>query len=211
MLSIAQVWLEPISTFAGFVGLIVTFWLSSRKSLQTQRADTYFKLEVESSRLFEIARENHEMMLRLQDKLDVEGARAEQLDHQITWYLPQVLNLFELSIAFRKRKIFERRVFLTWVAWYYELSSYGRFPAFWEELRLHYKPDLRMVMDTGIRCGASTASASACERQFFEQCAEIFGDRRILTYYEASRPLQRRRSWWRLGRIGSNRSAKSPR
>ena len=128
MFSVAEVWLEPLSTFAGFVGLIVACLLSSRKSLQTQRADTCSKLEVESSRLFEIAGENHDMMLRLQDKLDVDDARAEQLDHQITWYLPQVLNLFELSTAFRKRRIFEPRVFLTWIACIMSCPAIGGSP-----------------------------------------------------------------------------------
>lgn len=173
---ISMAGIEAISTLLGFLGLIGTYWHQSRKALKTERAQYYFNLETESSRLFEIARQNPRLMRRLEDRLEGSEAELEEVDHEITWYLPQVLNLFEISLTFRDRGILDREVLATWIAWYYEVASYPLFPRFWEDLEPHYKPRLRRIMNAGVKQAAAGNETDTAMRHFYDDCAKAMKD-----------------------------------
>lgn len=178
-------WLGPISTFLGFVAVLLVYYLQSRRALSTQRAEIYADLERESSRLFEIARQNPRMVRYLEGEAPGSPEEERELHHDAFWFLPQVLNLFELSISFRKRGILEPDILVTWVAWYFEVASYERFDDFWKEFRIHYKRDLREILDAAVACAKYKTEGSPCPKQYFERCARILKDATITEYYRA--------------------------
>lgn len=164
--------------------MIVPLVVNQIRSRAVLRLDTYFKLEMEASRIFEISRQNQMMMGYLEGRISG-GDCLEKLRHEVFWYLPQVLNVFEISIVFRKRGIFDRDTFSTWIAWFLELSMSRRFDEFWEELRLHYRPELRQLLDYGLELSkAEDRLAEDVTEDFFRKASSLLQDRGIFTHYK---------------------------
>jgi hypothetical protein len=182
---------QLIAALIGLGGALWIYWLTNAQQRLVQRAETYMKLEMEASRIFEIARENARLVAFFNGKFvpETPEERAD-LEHQVAWYLPQVLNLFEISISFYKRKIFDRDIFATWVSWYLEVGSAEGFQRAWKDLRMHYKSDLRPIMEYGIKAGDMLhrgVDAEQVTRWYFEQVAHKLPDLALLTYYDNSR------------------------
>lgn len=179
-----QDWLSAAAILAGFVSLALTLHVNGRASRRTQNADTYFKLETEASRLFEIARQSPELIAYLEGA-EVDAAEAKKYDRELVHYLPQVLNLFEISILFRDEGIFERDTFSTWLAWYLEIAMAKRFPGQWEEMRLHYRPELREIMQAGIECAnAPGKDLETITEDFFKEVSVILADPKLYRHYK---------------------------
>ena len=181
--------LQLLSITVGFSGSILIFWLNGNRQNRVMQLETYFKLENESSRLFEVARQNPKMMMYLDGKYAPASEQEEQeLQFQLRWFVPQVLNAFELSISYKEQAIFDKSVFLTWVSWYHELSTAENFSLFWQDLREHYMPDLRVYMDLGVeiqaKLGAHEAGETAGRKLYFEMLGEAKKDPDYLAYFE---------------------------
>jgi hypothetical protein len=172
-----------LAALLGFVGVIVTLAVNARRSLKVQRVDTYMKLELEASRVFEIIRNNKGIIDYLNDdRADNEEEKSAQFKHSAEWLLAQVLNLFEMSVVFRKRGIFEDNLFVTWVAWYYEVGQYKRFPEFWESFEPHYRLELRQIINLSIQMRDAPGDKS--EEDFFSEVSRILKAPAIKTYHE---------------------------
>lgn len=157
---------QLLSIIVGFGGTMLIFGLNGARQRKVMKLETYFKLESESSRLFEIARTNPEMMLYLDGRYKPKSkAEKDKLEFELRWFLPQVLNTFELSISYKEQQIFDESVFLTWVSWYHELSTAANFGLFWPDLREHYMPELRTFMDLGLEVQAELDSHRAGENE----------------------------------------------
>ena len=106
------------------------------------------------------------------------------LTHQLTWFYCEVLNLFELAITFRKKGILDTDDFITWIAWFHELSASKGFPLMWTEQRVHYKPQLRQLMDDGVRAGAMAPEDGDSCRWYFRAASRELCSPEILDYYD---------------------------
>lgn len=184
-LSFVSDWLAPAAPILALIGVLTPLIITLMRDNKTLRADVYFKLEMEASRLFEISRQSPDMMNYLEGR-PVRGDDHDLLRHEIFWYLPQVLNLFEISILFRHKGIFDKATFSTWIAWYLELGGSERFCEFWRELRVHYRPELRAIMDAAAELSSNDeADLETTTEMFFGRVGSILKDRSILPYYKS--------------------------
>ena len=173
-----------IATLVGFLGLIITFAITSRRDLKARKSETYLNLELEASRIFEVARQNWDTMAYLEGK-EVPAEDEARLAHSAEWFLAQVMNLFEVAVIFRKRAIFDDNAFHTWIAWFLEVGSYPRFAQFWKVFELHYRSELRVIMAAALQVRYSgEMSEAAIERQFFKVVSDALNDRALLSYYD---------------------------
>ncbi|MDF1872641.1 hypothetical protein [Vannielia sp.] len=178
-------WIAIASVIAGLLGIAASNlvgWWSTRK---TQRAEVYFNLEMEANRIFEIARERPEMFLYLEgfDQPETE----QKIRHELFWFLPQILSLFEIAIIYRQRRIFEVEIFSTWMAWILELSLSERFDEFWQELRLHYRPELRALLQIGLDLSKDKSSnLEETTELFYAAVSDRLKDPAILQYYKSA-------------------------
>jgi hypothetical protein len=107
------------------------------------------------------------------------------------WYVCQVLNVFEIMISFRARKMIAKDVFATWVSWFHELGTAARFSESWDDrkLRFNYKVSLQEIMEAAKKLrhdfGDEVDSPSALER-FHDDVAEILHDCSISKHFTES-------------------------
>lgn len=133
------------------VGIIISavFSWSSRKNARVQ---TYQKLELASIDLFRFEAANAETcsFLLLDHPIDLQSLSPVERVKLIS-YITQILNLFEMAVAYRRQAIFPSVTFASWVAWFYETCQSPTFQTSWEsDFRPHYSKDLADLIDGGI-------------------------------------------------------------
>jgi GNAT superfamily N-acetyltransferase len=95
-------------------------------------------------------------------------------------YVCQFLNLFEMSVRFRKEKVMPAEVFGSWVIWYYDLFSRPYFYTIWQEVRLNYTCDLRRIADKYFEVASRFDDEMELKKHFFSFVAEEVHDKNLI-------------------------------
>ncbi len=185
---------ELVINFLGFVVVIVTFIIKSKKELALQHRNNYFALELEASRIFTVAVQNPDIPRYLRGELDnSEKGNDPRLEEQAFWFVSQALGIFEIAVSLRNEKTITSELFVTWVPWFYELGTYDHFRKFWCEgpyaLMYNYKKDLQEIMMAAVELKKSPSFHQDDHENmkiFCSRVAEIFGDRSIFEQYRGT-------------------------
>ncbi|MEF2070790.1 hypothetical protein [Consotaella aegiceratis] len=72
------------------------------------------------------------------------------------------------------------------MAWFLELGAAENFELVWSNLRIHYKPELRAMMDLAVATGAGSRrnESDVDDRQFFAKVGDLMRAPGILRYYD---------------------------
>jgi GNAT superfamily N-acetyltransferase len=65
-------------------------------------------------------------------------------------YCFQCMNLFELCIYHKNRRIFPDTVFGSWLVWMHSVSHEPEFAAFWSKNKFNYIPECRIIMSCAV-------------------------------------------------------------
>lgn len=165
-----------IVTICSLLIAVVTFilkeWLISRRNLRTANREIYQKLEFASIDLFRFDASGSQLPgILWADDLPIPPEGSAQRYAYLN-YVCQILNLFEMSVRFRKEKIMPPEIFGSWVIWYFDLCNRDNFIPIWKEVRLNYTCDLRRIMDKGIEIVEGDLKEEDQRKRFFEFVAE---------------------------------------
>ncbi|NVO09103.1 MAG: GNAT family N-acetyltransferase [Bacteroidales bacterium] len=144
--------LGQIATAISLLIAVLTFIIKERsdikRELRIANRETYQKLELASIDLFRFDAINIELSSILWGDYEIpldSGKRYAYLN-----YVCQILNLFEMSIRFKKEKVMPAEVFGSWVIWYYDLCERKNFKPIWSDVKMNYTCDLRKIIEKGI-------------------------------------------------------------
>ena len=155
-------------TILALVGLGVTLitafalFITLYQTNKFTRYETYQRLELASIDLFQFEIEQSDKTWRLYDKThNITKPTDEEETQEIREMLnhvTQMLNLFEMSIELHKKKVFEDKIFATWVKWIYEITQSKNFQVLWKNeplnvnLRQHYTGELYCLIKVAEGC-----------------------------------------------------------
>ncbi|MBK9106438.1 MAG: GNAT family N-acetyltransferase [Saprospiraceae bacterium] len=148
--------------------IIIAHAIQRSRDRKIARRDIYQKLEFASVELFRFEADHLDLIRPIWEEgrpLPPKGT-AEYV--AIMNYICQVLNLFELAIKFRNDKTMPPDIFGSWVAWFYLLLRAPGFPPIWEETKWNYLPQLRKVMDGGLKLLKTEPKPIKQEGLFYE-------------------------------------------
>lgn len=148
--------------------IIIAHAIQRSRDRKIARRDIYQKLEFASVELFRFEADHLDLIRPIWEEgrpLPLKGT-AEYV--AIMNYICQVLNLFELAIKFRNDKTMPPDIFGSWVAWFYLLLRAPGFPPIWEETKWNYLPQLRKVMDGGLKLLKTEPKPIKQEGLFYE-------------------------------------------
>lgn len=192
------------------IGLLVPFLivLLARPDRRLQRRRIYMDLEFESARIFRIS-VDHPEIVRYLEASPTTAVIGSDISERVYWYVCQVLNNFELMISLYKEGMVQIDVFSTWVSWFHELGTAGRFDEFWDGrgLSFHYKIKLQEIMDEAQRLLRDRTPATVYDAEleaFHRSVSRLFGDHRILRHFQKSRRSKARRARSQEQSIGSS-------
>ncbi len=141
------------------------------------RRDVYQKLEFASMDLFRFEAD-HLDLIRPVWEAGHPIPKKGTAEYTATMnYVCQLLNLFELALKFRQDKTMPADIFGSWVAWFYLLLRAPGFPGIWEDTRWNYLPQLRHLLDGGLKILNTEPDPQVQESRFYEytsfllQCA----------------------------------------
>jgi len=143
--------IQAISIILAVVTFVVAQGVQKRRDRKLDDRDAYLQLEFAAIDLFRFEAEQMELIKPIWEE-DAEIPKQGSAEFVVAMnYVCQMLNLFEIALRFRRNKILSSDIFATWVAWFNQLVSAPGFPVFWEEVRFDYLPDLRTIMDGGLK------------------------------------------------------------
>jgi hypothetical protein len=172
--------LALISFIAGVIYFIIQRRADRRKDLKTANREIYQKLELASIDLFRFDAGSSKVTGLLwaeNQSLPKEGTTER---YAFLNYVCQILNLFEMSIRFRKENIMPAEVFGSWVIWYYDLFSRPNFLPIWKEVKLNYTCDLRRVVDKCIEIESEIENEQEQKERFFRFVANEVHDHKFV-------------------------------
>lgn len=168
----------PLDTYIQIATLVVataTFIIAQAVQRNRDRAvarrGIYEKLELASIELFRFEADHIELIRPVwEEKTPLPHKGTAEYMATLN-YVCQMLNLFELSIQFRKDGTMPEDVFSSWMAWMFMVVKAPGFPELWEDARSNYLPRLRNIMDGGIRIVDAEPDPVIQENQFNQYLA----------------------------------------
>jgi hypothetical protein len=159
---------------ASFVFAISSFIFQQSRLIELEKQQTYQRLELASNELFRFSASNAAVLVRYQaiekssdsDLSDVEKVIANN-------HIYQTLNLFEMAVRFRHKRLFDDDVFGSWVMWYYEIVGSWYFRETWKEIRSNYTSELRSIFDKPVEEFDPRAADEVRRKQFFTHVAQV--------------------------------------
>ena len=148
--------------------IIIAHAIQRSRDRKIARRDIYQKLEFASVELFRFEADHLELIRPIWEEGRPLPAKGTAEYVAIMNYICQILNLFELAIKFRQDKTMPADIFGSWVAWFYLLLRAPGFPPIWEETRGNYLPQLRKVMDGGLKLLKTEPNPIKQEDLFYE-------------------------------------------
>jgi hypothetical protein len=197
--SAAQNWL---ALFAGLIALasyavaLMNYLDQKNRDRIVQLAENYLRLELESNEVFRFEAANAGALLKYKQSAMPADYKSDPLEETIAdnYYLQQ-LNLFEIAARFRRAAAFDKAVFGSWVAWYYDVTTSWWFRRRWgESYADNYTNDLFMVFEPMTRrfeqeIGARALSedgsdprAASLKQAFYRHVSGVFGCKIVLEW-----------------------------
>ncbi len=134
--------------------IVVTNAFNARQAERTSRQQIYQTLELQAVSLFRFETGRGDLVGQLWvDEADGGTPPKDAIaEYQLSQYICQFLNLFEMAFRFRKEDVVEHQVFGSWVIWMWSLCERAPFRERWKgDMRMNYVPDFRAVIDEGVR------------------------------------------------------------
>ena len=125
------------------------FFETHRETAIAQR-EMYQNLEFKSIEIFQFEIKEIEQIWPLFDDNEMAPAPKTKEWWIIASHICSIMNLFEMIIEFRSDNKIDSKIFLTWVAWFWTISSKDNFAKLWVDLQTNYTPELKMIMKKGI-------------------------------------------------------------
>ena len=168
-----EITIEGIAATIGVVVTLSVFIVQMRQANGLRRQENYLQLELASNEVFRFEAANGAVIERARasgpQTADFDTADSAVIEN----YILQCLNLFEIAIRYREEKMFDRAIFGSWVAWFHELHTYRYFREIWPDMRMHYTPDLRKVMDVPVASWGDEMDEDARLAAFFGHVAKV--------------------------------------
>jgi N-acetylglutamate synthase-like GNAT family acetyltransferase len=136
--------------FAGFAVIIIVFVVQNNINKRVLKQEIYQKLEFASIEMFRFELQNSASSWKLYDENHQIPSKTSKEYREMVNHVTQVLNLFEMSIEFRNKKIIENKIFASWIVWFWEMTQLKNFVILWKDIELHYMDELRFILRTGI-------------------------------------------------------------
>lgn len=147
---------------------IIAQAIQRNRDRDVARRGIYEKLELASIELFRFEADHIDLIRPVWEE-ETPIPPKDSAEYIATLnYVCQILNLFELSIKFRKDGTMPEDVFGSWVAWFFLLVKSPGFPEIWEDARGNYLPMLRNIMDGGIRIVDGESDPAKQEVRFYD-------------------------------------------
>ncbi|MBB5519127.1 hypothetical protein [Amphiplicatus metriothermophilus] len=179
---------ESIAAIAGLIITLIVFTVRQHAVHVAAVRDTYMKLELSSNEIFRFEADKAAILAPYHAASCPALARSPECDLIAENFYLQQLNLFEVSVRFRKNGVMEKSVFGSWVAWYYEVLTSWHFRELWPDLRLHYTPELRAIFDDPVATFDEKADDGPRRRAFFAHVAKVLKCRIIRDWLDEKRP-----------------------
>lgn len=147
-----EVIIDLVVGIAGVLTLIIAIW-TFWQSVKVNRDSNYIMAESSSIDVFKMIIENADLSKLYADASSFKRSEIDPaLEIKMKEYASIVLNLFEIQFQLRKSKSIDAVRFASWVPWILSLTKGYYFRQFWtEELRLHYVPEFRSMIDEVIQ------------------------------------------------------------
>lgn len=158
------------------VGLIVTviiFILQQRRANRLEKQENYLRLELASNDVFRFEAE-HSARLAPYTAEYFDSSTVDHADDTVAEaFFYMTLNLFEISVRFRKDLTIDKHVFGSWVVWYYDILCCGFFRRMWPDYRVNYTKDLREVFDHPVETFDIEMDDAERRQRFFNHVAVV--------------------------------------
>ncbi len=165
--------LQIVSLFIAVTTFIVARAIEKMRDRRTANREIYQKLELASIDLFRFEARNLDLIRPVWE----EGAKMPDSGtaefKATTNYVCQMLNLFEIAIKFRQDRILPPDVFGSWVAWFHDLLTAPGFPLFWEDQKWDYLPQLRHIMNAGLKLKEEETDPEVIESKFYQYVSHV--------------------------------------
>ena len=171
------------AALAIFVSLGV-FAFQVRRDYKLKKLDVYQSVELESNTLFRFEALHNEDIAPFLLNRRPKGLASNADTAFIDSYLFQALNLFEVTVTYRRKDLIDKRAFGSWVSWYFELLNSWYFRETWPERRLHYTPDLRAIFDPAVRNFDDAKQPFADRGRFFRHVGKLLNCSIIVSWLE---------------------------
>ncbi len=188
-----EAWINAI----GFACIALALMGIAQKSRARQDRGRDFKLELETSRIFEIGIQYPDIPRYLNGELPP-ARQTPELHEQCHWFVCQTLNLFEIMISGHQEKMVSSDTLAAWVTWIHKVGTAERFSEYWIERRLwsNYTSNLQRIIGAAQELRANRArNAFSMDEElhvFYKTAADVLHDRSILAYYQKSRERNRK-------------------
>ncbi len=160
--------IQAISILGAALTFVVAQSIEKKKDRRNANKESYQQLEFASIDLFRFEAENIEMIRPIWEEGKEIPSRSTADYIVLMNYVCQMLNLFEMALKFRKDKILLPEVFGTWIAWFQLLVTSPGFHEIWKDVRMDYLPELREIMDGGIRIARRETDEDVIESEFYQ-------------------------------------------
>jgi hypothetical protein len=139
--------LDLVIKVGGLATLIIGIWTFSR-NIKTNRDSNYIRSESSSIEAFKMMIENPELSKLYTESNSVNASAITEIQAiKLKEYAAIVLNLFEIQFQLRKSKSISAVRFASWVPWILTLIKGHYFKLIWADLRIHYVPEFRNMID----------------------------------------------------------------
>ena len=138
--------LDIIVTISGFTAAILAL-VSLKKQREIEKNGIYQQLELASIGFFKWEAENNNTLSKIRNNQQNISDDEEKIAET---YYTQVMNLFELIIHNINRRAIPHEVFGSWLPWIHEFANEPGFDKIWPEIRLHYIPECRKVIESAM-------------------------------------------------------------
>lgn len=165
--------IQAISILAATLTFVIAQAIEKKKDRKQANRESYQQLEFASIDLFRFEAENIDLIRPIweEDREIPDKNTAEYI--VLMNYVCQILNLFEMALKFRRDKTLLPEVFGTWVAWFQLLICSPGFREIWKDVRMDYLPELREIMDGGIRITQQETDEDRTKEQFYQLISSV--------------------------------------
>lgn len=163
---------EVVGFFSFLLTLFIFIWQQVRL-IRVQKQQTYQRLELASNELFRFLATHAAVLVGYTAKVRDPSLVVTDKDRMIADSgIYQTVNLFEMAARLRRQNFFEDEVFGSWVIWYHELLTSWYFRSCWQEIRLNYTKEMRLVFDEPVARFDPAADDVESKQQFFAHVAK---------------------------------------
>lgn len=130
---------------------VMLYLTESEREKTIARREIYQKLELASINLFKLEVEKKDVIFKLySDHKDILQKDTEDF-FAVNAYVCSIMTLFEMIIEFKKDKIVDTQIFLSWARWFWDTATAANFNKVWEEIKMNYVGSLRETIDAGLK------------------------------------------------------------